>query len=208
MRPTWTFGLVNTPGIATKMGVIMVALLLTGCASSGVETTNYMLPADAGSADATLPAAHDATLLIARPLLAKHLDQKGIVLQLDDITLNAATTNLWAAPLAQQLERGMRERLAHRLPSTQVLLSQGNSRRDALTLELSVDQFQGRYDGSAVASGQWLLREGGGKVEAYAPFNAEVTLNQDGYPALVRALGRSWDEVADDITAGFHSSSR
>ncbi|ALM52739.1 PqiC family protein [Halomonas huangheensis] len=208
MRSIWTSDLVSFPGLASKFGVIMATLLLTGCASSGVETTNYMLPADAGSADATLPATHDTTLLIARPLVAKHLDQEGIVLQLDDITLNAATTNLWAAPLPQQLERGMRERLAHRLPSTQVLLSQGNSRRDAVTLELSVDSFQGRYDGAAVASGQWILRGGDGKVQSYAPFNAEVTLNQDGYPALVRALGRSWDEVADEITAGFHSSSR
>lgn len=193
---------------AFRAGLAAAVLLLAGCASSGVETTRYVVPADAGSADAALPAASDSTLLIAQPQLANHLDKEGIILQLDDITLNEATTNLWAAPLRQQLERGMRDRLARRLPNSQVLLSQGNSRRDALTLELTVDQFQGRNDGSAVASGQWLLRNGDGSVRRYAPFQTAVVLDADGYPALVRALGRSWDQVADDIADGFRTAVR
>lgn len=206
MRPVRKPRSVTRP--AFRAGLAAAVLLLAGCASSGVETTRYVLPADAGSADAVLPAASDSTLLIAQPQLASHLDKEGIILQLDDITLNEATTNLWAAPLRQQLERGMRDRLARRLPNSQVLLSQGNSRRDALTLELTVDQFQGRNDGSAVASGQWLLRNGDGSVRRYAPFQAAVVLDADGYPALVRALGRSWDQVADDIADGFRTAVR
>lgn len=188
---------------AFKAGLAVAVMLLAGCAGNSVTPTHYVLPPDDGS---TAPApVTDGTLLIDQPQLATHLGKEGIILQLDEITLNEATTNLWAAPLGQQLERGIRDRLAHRLPGSQVLLSEGNSRRDALTLELSVDQFQGRNDGTAITSGQWLLRGDDGSVKRYAAFEEIVSLDADGYPALVRALGRSWDRVADDIAEGFRS---
>ncbi|QEM81972.1 PqiC family protein [Halomonas binhaiensis] len=194
MRPIW------------KLSLPLLALWLGGCASSAPTTNRYLLPADAGSTDARVPTASTTTLLISSPRMADFLSNDGIVLQLDDLTLNEANSNLWAAPLSQQLERGMRDRLAQRLPGQKVLLARGNSPQDALTLEISVDRFQGHYAGYAIASGQWLLRDDQGTVVSYAPFNAQVDLGNDGYPALVRALGRSWDQVADDIAAGVRST--
>lgn len=177
-----------------------LSLWLAGCASSGPAPTQYVLPGDDATTVAGANAAH--RLIVAPPRLARFLDVDGLVLQLDDITLNAANQHQWAEPLALQLERGLRARLAARLPDTRVMQEDAEGRRGtAATLRLEVDRFHGRFDGRAVAGGQWQLRDGGGELLAMAPFAVEIELAEDGYPALVRALGRGWDRVADEIAA-------
>lgn len=180
-----------------------LTLWLAGCAASGPAPNRYTLPVDAGG-DPPRIAGADAThrLVVGQPRLARFLDVDGLVLQLDDITLNEANHHQWAEPLGLQLERGLRTRLAVRLPDTRVMQADADSRRGAApTLRLEVDRFHGRFDGQAVAGGQWQLRDGGGDLLAMAPFAMEVALAEDGYPALVRALGRGWDRVADEIAA-------
>ncbi|MDI5933375.1 membrane integrity-associated transporter subunit PqiC [Halomonas kalidii] len=177
----------------------IVALWLTGCASAGSSATRYLLPeGNMGTTAASAPAEH--LLLVRPPRLAHYLDVDGIVLQLDDITLNEAREHQWAEALGRQLERGLRARLASRLTDTRVLLDDRNEGgATAITLRLEVDRFQGRHDGLAVAGGQWQLRGADGRLLAMDGFLVETELDADGYPALVRALGRSWDEVADRI---------
>ncbi|WP_280551606.1 ABC-type transport auxiliary lipoprotein family protein [Halomonas sp. 25-S5] len=180
-----------------------LSLWLAGCAASGPAPSQYTLPANAGGDPARIAGA-EAThrLVVGQPRLARFLEVDGLVLQLDDITLNEANHHQWAEPLGLQLERGLRARLAARLPDTQVMRDDTDSRRNATAvLRLEVDRFHGRFDGRAVAGGQWQLRDGAGKLLAMAPFAVEIELAQDGYPALVRALGRGWDRVADEIAA-------
>jgi hypothetical protein len=123
-------------------------------------------------------------------------------MQLDDITLNEAREHQWAEGIGRQLERALRAELADQLPNVQVVRAEGSS-PGALTLSMEVDQFQGRFDGVAVASGQWQLRDTDGELLALKSFTAETTLEQDGYPALVRSLGESWVSVAAQIAQQF-----
>lgn len=177
----------------------IAALWLTGCASAGSSATRYMLPEGSMATTAASDSA-EHLLLVRPPRLAHYLDVDGIVLQLDDIILNEAREHQWAEALGRQLERGLRARLASRLTDTRVLLDDGNERgTTAITLRLEVDRFQGRHDGLAVAGGQWQLRGADGRLLTMDGFLVETELDADGYPALVRALGRSWDEVADRI---------
>lgn len=184
---------------------ILLALLtltmlfgLSGCATSTTPANRFMLPDSQAESSGGPGAKH--VLLVRSPRLAHYLDVDGIVLQLDDISLNAARQHLWAEPLGRQLERGMRARLGERLDDTRVLRDEGGYRAsDAQFLRLEVDRFQGRYDGLAVASGQWQLLAADGTLVAMENFRAEIELDDDGYPALVRALGRSWDQVADQV---------
>lgn len=184
----------------TRWFLALVALLwLTGCASSGPAPQRYTLP---GSLASMTGAGAEASqlLLVRSPRLAHYLDVDGIVYQLDDITLTAAREHQWAEPLGRQLERGLRARLTSRLPNIRVMIDDGSLEgAEALGLRFEVDRFQGRHDGLAVAGGQWQLRQVDGRLLAMDGFLAETELDADGYPALVRALGRSWDEVADEI---------
>lgn len=180
-----------------------LSLWLAGCAASGPAPSQYTLPGDTRGAPAQFAGAEAAhRLVVGQPRLARFLDVDGLVLQLDDITLNEANHHLWAEPLGLQLERGLRARLAARLPDTRIMQDDADSRQGgSATLRLEVDRFHGRFDGRAVAGGQWQLRDGEGELLAMVPFAVEVELARDGYPALVRALGRGWDRVADEIAA-------
>ena len=175
--------------------IISLSLLLSACASSVSPPARYMLPA---SPAVNAPANAQATLQVRTPRLAHYLDVDGMVMQLDDITLNEAREHQWAEGIGRQLERALRAELADQLPSVQVVRAEGSS-PGALTLSMEVDQFQGRFDGVAVASGQWQLRDTDGELLALKSFTAETTLEQDGYPALVRSLGESWESVAAQI---------
>ncbi|WP_111412034.1 PqiC family protein [Billgrantia lactosivorans] len=190
----------------TWAALVASLLLLAGCASSSAPANRYMLP-DGGNASPGGADAPEHLLVVQPPRLAHYLDTDGIVLQLDDITLNAARQHLWAEPLGRQLERGLRARLTELLPDTRVMRDEANlGRSEAQRLRLEVDRFQGRHDGLAIASGQWQLLAPDGRLLAMERFQVETELEDDGYPALVRALGSSWDRVAAEIATGIRQA--
>lgn len=180
-------------------GALLLTLctMMTACASSVSPPARYMLPSDSISSPATEP---EGTLVVSDPRLAHYLDVDGIVMQLDDITLNAAREHQWAEGLDRQLARRMLANLSHALPTLRVMRAESEP-ADALTLRLTIDQFQGRFDGVAVASGQWQLVDSAGELIVMENFHAETTLEADGYPALVRALSQSWDQAAEAIAS-------
>lgn len=176
---------------------LALTVALAGCATGGGEATQrYTLP---GPEPATTQAPTPVrdTLILDGVGVTRYLDDPGIVLQADDIRLHQASNHLWAEPLNRQLRRGLRERLSQRLPHTRLL--EGGNPSGALHLSVEVDQFQGRYDGVAVTSGRWQLRDASGEIKEVTPFSVTTPLDEDGYPALVRALGKNWDDVAERI---------
>lgn len=189
--------------VITKRRLIGIAATLAliglgGCASSTPPAQRYALPAppvEKGSS----PESPSRVIQVALPHVARYLDVEGIVLQLDDITLNEARQHVWAEPLPQQLRRTLQARLAVNLPDTRLLRNDATPPDDALTLHLDVDRFQGFPDGTARSEGQWQLRDASGRPLIVEDFRASTELADDGYPALVRALGESWNRVADRI---------
>ncbi|WP_232513423.1 PqiC family protein [Zobellella denitrificans] len=180
--------------------LLLTALLgLAGCAASQPGTASYLLPS-------TAPAQQYERRLaiqVALVRLAGHLDSEGIVMQLNDIEVYQARQHLWGEEIAGQLQRLLQERLGRALPQSQVVsrgqpLLEGAPVRD---LRVQVSRFQGRFDGVALAEGQWQLLDGNGRLLAQAAFSAEQPLADDGYPALVRALGAAWEQVADQLAA-------
>ena len=185
--------------MAKRVNLLVLALLLmpflTACASSVSPPSRYMLPAISPSVTSASPQTH---IQIPLPRLAHYLDVDGIVFQLDDIEMREAREHQWADTLANQLERNLRGNLAQTLPSVRFSRADGLS-DGALSLYLDVDEFQGRHDGYAVTSGQWQLRDSKNILLYLGSFHARTALSDDGYPALVRALGQSWSDVAQDI---------
>lgn len=181
---------------ATALLLTASALVLIGCAGQPTPASRYTLPEPASRhMTNSVPQAHQ---LQVQPVeVASYLDQEGIVMQLSDIELHAANQNLWAEDLGHQLTRRLRQSLANDLPQT-TILGGGPGSAGAQQLSISVDQFQGRYDGQAVASGEWQLRDGNHLIVQHT-FDVTRPLADDGYPALVRTLGEVWQTVGSQI---------
>ncbi|MBB3329203.1 hypothetical protein BDK63_000039 [Halomonas campaniensis] len=187
-------------GIGAALAALLITATLAGCASPGPAPQRYALPDAVDPAGPAAGAEAEHLLLLRSPRLAHYLDVEGLVMQVDDITLVEARGHQWAEALGRQLERGLRARLAARLPDTRVMLDEVGVREPgALALRLELDRFQGRHDGLAVIGGLWQLRDAEGRLLAMAPLQVETELDDDGYPALVRALGRGWDSAADEL---------
>lgn len=178
----------------------LLLLSLVACASKPVKTERYTLPEPSQT---NVPVSTDAeqVLVIGSIRLAEFLDSDRIVLQLNDITLHQASENLWAENLAQQIRRGLRNRLSSMLENTLVVSDSRGLKQDVLTLQLVIEQFQGHFSGKAVSSGQWQLQDSQGNLLVIAPFNIETTLAADGYPALVRALGSNLDKLSEQLSS-------
>ncbi len=187
------------------MSATLAALLLAGCAGTTSAPQRYTLP-DAPAGETAGPEAPHQ-LLLRPPRLADYLDVDGLVMQMDDITLVEARSHQWAEALGRQLQRGLRDRLAAALPETRVQLDEpGGREAQALTLGLEINRFQGRHDGLAVIGGRWRLHAPDGRLLAEDALRVETELAADGYPALVRALGRGLDNAAARLAAAIRAA--
>ncbi len=183
---------------AAGMGLCMS--ILVGCAGQGIDQSRYTLPSETQNINV---AGSDfrGSVSLAPPRMANYLKDDGIVMQLDDIRIHQARHHLWAEPLDRQLQERMRQHLGQALPNADVL-RRGQSAEapsPALHVQLDVDRFQGRNDGMAVVGGQWRVRDDNDRTLSRESFEIERPLKDDGYPALVRALGSAWGTLGDRL---------
>lgn len=165
-------------------------LLLTGCASQPTSSY-YQLPAAPVMADSA--AAYTASLDIEPVQVASYLNSRGLVLQLSEVELVTARGHLWAEPLDQQLQRQLRNRVvAQSSGYTAVLQAQP----DTVRVSVQLDQFHGLADGYAIASGRFAISGQSGSQ----PFSIRIALTDDGYPALVQALGQAVQQLSQQIS--------
>lgn len=166
-------------------------LLLSGC-SSQPAMNYYQLPVT----DAKVPAAAMATKTVYfEPVqVASYLNGRGLVLQLSPVKLVMARQHLWAEPLEQQLQRQLRDRvLAQSTGFRPVLQAQS----DSVRVTVQLDAFHGQPDGYALISGYFSLS----KHSTAQPFSIRIPLADDGYPALVSALGQAVQQLSEHIAS-------
>lgn len=190
-----------------RFGVLVaLAFSLGACFKSNppVKTERYSLPevtaAQPASANTSKP-----ILVLNRIDLADYLDTDRIVIQLDDITMRPARDHLWVDNLAQELRRGLRTRLSSRLDHVIVVDPQSGlaAPSNSSTLNITIDQFHGHMQGYAILSGQW---QSPGSSLPPQSFSFTTPLAEDGYPALIRALGHNLDLLCDQIARQWQPS--
>ena len=182
---------------------VLLGLSLSGCFKSNppVKTERYSLPeVTTPQAATTQTPTLTRTLTLGRLQLADYLDTDRIIIQTDDITMQPARDHLWVDNLSQELRRGLRARLASRLGNTLVVDPQPGLRA-ANTLHLTIEQFHGQMRGYAVISGQWQLISANQVPGPSRAFKFSTPLAENGYPALVRALGQDLDLLSEQIAS-------
>ena len=85
-----------------KWLVVMMAVWLTSCSSSGENISYYQLPIAQGGVQSS--ANHGNRLLwVEQIAVPDYLAGNGVVYQTSDVQYVIANNNLWASPLDQQL---------------------------------------------------------------------------------------------------------
>ncbi|PNL47830.1 hypothetical protein CEP63_000895 [Proteus mirabilis] len=173
-------------------------LMLTAC-SSQTNKTYYQLPdVYQGSVPEQVSETQSAKKpqIWVQPIrLSNMLVNAGIVYQTTDINYTVANQHLWINPLDQQLQQNLISGLTKALPGTVVANQPVEDNLAKLTV--TVNYFQGRYDGQVIISGDWIYTENNKVINQ--PFSLVLTQTEDGYPALVRTLGQGWEQVVSDI---------
>lgn len=178
--------------------LLLGMLMLSGCGSTPV-THQYTLPQHTLVTSAASTSTSKPGVIVMPVQLAGHLQVNGIVFQTSPIEVNEARNNLWADALSSQLDRALYQALSSRLHAV-TLMSGDSADVPAYYVSLQLDQFQGRYDGKAVVSGQYRIMNANHRVIQQNAFSYAEPLAQDGYAALVDALDRGVQQLADNIT--------
>jgi len=175
--------------------ILAAAVLLTAC-SSTPQTHYYQLPTSQAPATViATPADGQSVVWVEHVSVPDYLAGNGVVYQASEVQYVIAANNLWASPLDQQLQQTLVSNLGQALPGWLISSKPLGANYD--TLNVNVTGFQGRYDGKAVISGEWLL-EHQGRVIKHA-FNVVLPQSEDGYDALVSTLAQGWKQQADEI---------
>lgn len=172
-----------------KIISLAVIMLLTAC-SSAPDINYYQLPPVVSQATA---AQEQQRLLFVEPVqVATFLNGRGIVMQLSEVELVMARQHVWAEPLAQQLQRQVRDRILAHNPAYKAA-----ARAEVATVQLriAIDGFHGTGDGYATVSGHFAINA----VNALQAFSFQVALQQDGYSSLVSALAEGVQQLSMQI---------
>lgn len=181
---------------------VALAMWLTAC-SSTPETTWYQLPAaPKGAVISSQVSPSRPAIFVQHINVPDYLAGNGLVYQSSDVKYVIASNNLWASPLDQQLQQTLVANLNLALPGWVVSSTALGQTQDTLTV--NVTAFQGRYDGHAVISGDWVLDHQGAITRK--AFSITLPQKEDGYDALVRTLAEGWNQAALDMANTIRSN--
>jgi uncharacterized lipoprotein YmbA len=153
-----------------KWLLITAAALLTACSAGGDNKSYYQLPLATQAGDKSTASQGNRLLWVEQVAVPDYLAGNGVVYQTSDVQYVIATNNLWASPLDQQLRNTLVANLSSQLPGWVVASQPLGSDQD--TLNVNVTGFHGRYDGSVIISGEWLVNHQGQMIKR--PFHLEL----------------------------------
>lgn len=179
-----------------RLAALLPVLLLAACAS---QPTNYyrLAAQDAQSTPAVSGSARSQVVVSVN--LPDYLNTANIAYQNSDVEISLAQNNLWAEAPEPAIARLLVNDLSKRLPQTAWLTGSTAASYRGTTILVALDQFNGRHDGHAVISGQWLIRDSNQQLLGAYPINIEVTQYGNGYDALVRALNQGVHQLSAQI---------
>lgn len=180
-----------------KWPLVIAALLLSACSSSGDNKSYYQLPLAAQAGGQSTASQGNRLLWVEQVSVPDYLAGNGVVYQTSDVQYVIASNNQWASPLDQQLRNTLVANLSSKLPGWVVASQPLGSDQD--TLNVNVTGFHGRYDGRVIISGEWLLNHQGQLIKR--PFHLELKQQRDGYDEMVKMLAQGWEQEATSIAS-------
>ncbi|MFM2481996.1 membrane integrity-associated transporter subunit PqiC [Celerinatantimonas sp. YJH-8] len=180
---------------------VISLLWLSGCSQNPSPLPRQYLLTDVEAVSA-LP--ESSTSAVERPVqitvlpiqLPGYLTSDSMVLISPQGEVFSSQNNLWAEPLAIQLQRLLKARLQQRLPTVNWYID-NNVSQYKLLVQLS--QFAADTEGWVHISGIWQLRDPNGKLIRQQLFTLKQAMVQNGYLAMSQALTKAWLTAVDQM---------
>lgn len=170
---------------------LLVGVSLTACSSTPNEQTQYyQLPNSAFHA----PTATRNAEIAVQIRLAEHLKSPSLLYQTDEVHLNFAQKNVWAAPLAESLASNLANKLNHQNQRFDFIPQHLANPKTSQIMMIYFDRFQGNYLGKVEISGYAQLPNG-----KRQHFSVQMPQHGDGYSAMVQALDMALNQVVQNI---------
>lgn len=183
-----------------KIASLLLVMLLSGCASSPIEPSYYLLRSNQDLPSSKLSPSVEFALGTIE--IAPYLNQIGLVIDIADNQIRPAVNHLWAEPIYD----GVRTLLTTDIAAAngQELMSARLS-TDATVVNIRIDKLDGTLDGRAqILAYWWLVRSG--EIVNLNRFSTSRDLTANGYSALVEAERALLEELAKKIAASLISA--
>lgn len=132
-----------------------------------------------------------ADLAIGAIELADYLNSSSLLLELEDAQLIQARYHRWSEPLGSGIRRVLERQLGQHNEADQ----------PAHRVDLTLDRFHGTIEGEVFLEGRYrLYSKNSDKVANSGNFSFRSTLEEDGYPAMVRELASLLDRLAKQLS--------
>jgi len=184
-----------------KIITICLIMFLSACGSNPPPETQYFVLTP--HAQTNIPTNENSNkIVVLEPIkLAEFLDQPGIVMQTNSHQIKVAHYHRWAEPLKRNIRRFIADTLNGNLRNSVVQDEINlNVDEDVLSLKITVNQFNGKTDGSAILSGDWkLIGESNNTVLKTDTYNYNASLSNEGYTELVNQLAHNLEQLCSDL---------
>jgi uncharacterized lipoprotein YmbA len=180
-----------------KRGLILLALLLAGCAAPA-PTAYYRLTALPGASVAVAP----ATIGVRSINIPGYLNQNNIARPAGPYQFASYPNDLWAEPLADMLQSVMAQDLAQRLPGATVLANGGGVEApEAVLVEMNVQSFDPGPDGRVTLQAQVAIKTGVHRILCETRTLQASATPGPGATGIVAAMSQLWAGAADQVAA-------
>ena len=198
-----------------KKIIYCLIFVVIGCSSKPIPETQYFVlnpNTQATSVSQSNSSENDENkIVLLKPIkLAEFLDQPGIILLTNTHQIEIAHYHRWGEPLKRSLHRYILDTLTTQSPQHS-FRNDDKYYSDQIhqKLEITVNQFHGTTDGSALLSGHWMLQQSDSKTSiVHEPFSYQATLASSGYPELVNQLALLLGQLCNDIANSINARAK
>jgi uncharacterized lipoprotein YmbA len=172
-----------------KVLVLILAVLLSACATTPSERATYLLRSDKGPVSGEVLS--ESNVYLGGLTLANYISQQGIVLETAPGQIHEARFHQWAEPLSVSLRGFLGAEVSASLGQD---LAVKESSQRTVRLDVNIDQMHGTMEGEALLTAHWSITDSNGS-RRFRYVNTSV-LKDDGYNALVIAQRHLLEQFA------------
>ena len=142
--------------------LLVVVVLLAGCASQPIESKYYLMRSQQDMVTRQLNPSRD--FAIGTVVIASYIDQPGLLIETQSGEVRAARHHLWAEPVYESVHTELTVGIGQAKGEDILPASLSNAKT---VIDIRIDQLHGTSDGKAKLVAYWWLRQDEDVVSVY-----------------------------------------